>query len=243
MLINLSRGRNVNRWFKGWFFFSITQVMGFRYLTNKYHNARGYRREVLQSTVAGNDEANQMLHQFSPYKRHFPEVNENQWSQLCRLCLSLKSWNLKVNMISRKDIDSIVPNHIVPSMSISLVNRFSAGDSVIDVGTGGGLPGLPMAILFPDTQFTLLDSNRKKMTIVQEIASSADLNLPNVRVVVSRAEDHLEKYDYMLGRAVSAVPSFLGFSSHLIRSPSNHASSAHDSPRKVLYEFNGLVHG
>ena len=137
-------------------------------------------------------------------------------------------------MISRKDIDSIVPNHIIPSMSISLVKNFGKGDSVIDVGTGGGifsydfakvksnflmlgLPGLPMAILHPEASFTLLDSNRKKMKIVSEIASPTVLNLPNVRVVVSRAELHLEKYDYLLGRAVAAIPTFLGFSSHLIK--------------------------
>ena len=91
-----------------------------------------------------------------------------------------------------------------------------------------------MAILFPDTQFTLLDSNRKKMSIVQNIASPAVLDLPNVRVVVSRAEDHQEKYDYMLGRAVSAVPSFLGFSSHLIQSPNNDEPNIYNSSTKVL---------
>eukprot|EP01036_Dinobryon_divergens_P022548 gene22548-30813_t len=170
-----------------------------------------------------------IVNEFAPYKSHFPQVTEHQWGQLVALSLALKDWNSKVNMISRKDIDAIVPNHIVPSMAISLVKRFAANETIIDVGTGGGLPGLPLAILNPDAKFTLLDSNRKKMAIVSEIASSAVLNLTNVQVVVSRAEDHtVRKYDYMLGRAVAAIPTFLGFSSHLIRSGSYPAATSSD---------------
>ena len=97
-----------------------------------------------------------------------------------------------------------------------------------------GLPGLPLAILNPDAKFTLLDSNRTKMAIVSEIASSAVLNLTNVQVVVSRAEDHtVRKYDYMLGRAVAAIPTFLGFSSHLIRSGNNNGPTSSDRSKGI----------
>jgi 16S rRNA (guanine527-N7)-methyltransferase len=108
-------------------------------------------------------------------------------------------------------------------MSISLVQRFERGDRIIDVGTGGGLPGLPMAILNPEAQLTLLDSNGKKMQIVEDIALS--LGLRNVRVVKKRAEEFQEKFDFMLGRAVSAVPSFLGFSSHFLDGNSQNKKS------------------
>lgn len=108
-------------------------------------------------------------------------------------------------------------------MSISLVQRFERGEHIIDVGTGGGLPGLPMAILNPEAQLTLLDSNGKKMQIVEEISLS--LGLRNVRIVTTRAEKFQEKFDFMLGRAVSAVPSFLEFSSHFLDGNSQNKKS------------------
>lgn len=167
----------------------------------------------------------------------------------------LVEWNLNVNLISRKDIDSIYANHILPSLSIHAVRPFKKGETVIDVGTGinlcktskkfnlyhlvyvyffisldicvfiqgGGLPGLPLSIVNPDTQFTLIDSNTKKMKVVQNIVDT--LKLSNVKVVCGRAENHKEKYDFVLGRAVSALPNFLSWSCHLLSPPTSSVSS------------------
>lgn len=150
----------------------------------------------------------------SSYQSFFPDITDTQWQQLEALIFKLTDWNAKVNLISRKDIEYLVPNHIIPCLAVSLVKRFSSGEKVIDVGTGGGLPGLPMAICCPNASFTLLDSNTKKMAIVEDIRSS--LGLSNVKVVRARAEAFQERFDFMLGRAVSAVPTFLGFSSHFL---------------------------
>ena len=160
-----------------------------------------------------------------PYKGDFPAITNLQWKLLEALALKLYNWNAKVNLISRKDIDSLVPNHIVPCLSISQLRVFQHGETIIDVGSGGGLPGLPSAIVCPDAQFTLLDSNSKKMMVVKDIASS--LGLKNVRIICDRAEKVNETFDFMLGRSVSAVPTFLGFSSQFINEKSTAVSKPH----------------
>lgn len=151
---------------------------------------------------------------YSPYKQDFKTITDEQWDKLDALSLKLYDWNTKVNLVSRKDVEFLIPNHVVPCLAMSLVRKFGGGETIIDVGTGGGLPGLPLAIICPDAHFTLLDSNSKKMMVVNEIANS--LGLKNVNVVCSRAEKLDEKFDFLLGRAVSALPNFLSFSSHLI---------------------------
>lgn len=150
------------------------------------------------------------------FQQSFPLISAPQLSQLEELCHRLHDWNSKINLISRKDVDLLVENHVLPSLAISRVVTFAANEKVVDVGTGGGFPGLPMAIVFPDVQFTLLDSNTKKMKVVQDIASN--MRLSNVQVVTSRAESFREQHDFILGRAVSALPNFLSYSSHLIKS-------------------------
>jgi 16S rRNA (guanine527-N7)-methyltransferase len=132
------------------------------------------------------------------YVPQFPNLDTTQWGKLEELSERLKDWNSKVNLISRKDIDSLIPNHIMPCVALSKVKQFNGNERVIDVGTGGGLPGLPMAICNPNAQFTLLDSNLKKTTIVEDIAKG--LKLENVRVVRNRAEEFREVFDFMLGR-------------------------------------------
>ena len=148
----------------------------------------------------------------------FPQLSSAQFHRLEDLCDRVDDWNKKVNLISRKDIDLLVPNHVIPSLSITQIKFFQKGERLIDVGTGGRFPGLPMAIACPDVHFTLLDSNAKKMKVVQDIVDG--MKLENVRVITSRAENLHETFDYMMGRAVSALPNFLSFSSHLLSTSS-----------------------
>lgn len=160
---------------------------------------------------------------FSPYKKDFDSISDEQWDKLEELSLKLFDWNTKVNLVSRKDVEFLIPNHVIPCLSMSLIRNFKKGETVIDVGTGGGLPGLPLAIICPDAQFTLIDSNSKKMMVVNDMAAS--LGLKNVRVICCRAEKLTEKFDFLLGRAVSALPNFLSFSSHLIKEKSAASST------------------
>lgn len=164
---------------------------------------------------------------FSKYKSSFPDLTSSQWNELDILALKLYEWNSKINLISRQDIGNLVENHILPSLSIVKVRKFQNQERVIDVGTGGGLPGLPLAIACPDAKFTLLDSNTKKMMVVQDLVNVLNLQ-HRVRVLSCRAETHSEHYDFILGRAVSALPNFLSFSSHFI------APSPTPSPSSLL---------
>lgn len=153
-------------------------------------------------------------HEFKRYLDYFPNITNLQRSQLCQLYISMQTWNEKVNLVSRKDVDNLVSHHIVPSMCVSLVKQFQRGDRVIDVGTGGGLPGIPLAILCPNASFTLLDSSSKKMKVVSDMVKV--LGLKNVNVVTSRAEKYHEQFDVVLGRAVASIPDFLSYSAHFL---------------------------
>eukprot|EP01031_Cornospumella_fuschlensis_P027805 gene27805-33579_t len=171
------------------------------------------------------------------YRQFFPSLSGGQFDQLVVLCQHVADWNLKVNLISRKDIASILQNHLLPSLAVSNVANFMDNDNVIDIGTGGGFPGLPLAIANPNTQFTLLDSNAKKMKVVADIASK--MNLRNVNVVTSRAEAYRGQFDFLLGRAVTAIPNFLSFSSHLMKCDSRAIAEDAGSGGKGLYYLKG----
>ena len=195
----------------------IKLLLMFTYLSKSFTktiNVISYRRILSLSTSINKD----FQEELEPFKECFKHLNDVQWKQLNQLACKLYEWNSKVNLISRKDIDSLIPNHIIPSLSISIIKQFTSNEKVIDIGTGGGLPGLPMAIACPNALFTLLDSNGKKIAIVEDMIQS--IGLKNVKTIRARAEDINETFDFMMGRAVSAVPTFLGFSSHFVNGKS-----------------------
>ena len=138
--------------------------------------------------------------------KYFPDLTEKQIEQFSKVGDLYKEWNDQINVVSRKDIDEIYTNHILHSLAIAKVMEFADGSSVLDVGTGGGLPGIPLAILFPNVQFHLVDSIGKKIKVVQGVANG--LGLTNVKAEQKRAEELTDKYDFVVSRAVTAMPRF-----------------------------------
>lgn len=133
-------------------------------------------------------------------KKYFPNLTAHQLEQFAQLDTLYRDWNAKINVISRKDIDNLYEHHVLHSLGIAEVIRFKPGTEVMDLGTGGGFPGIPLAILFPDTHFHLVDSIRKKILVCTEISQA--LRLENVTTRWCRAEEEKGKYDYVVSRAV-----------------------------------------
>jgi 16S rRNA (guanine527-N7)-methyltransferase len=131
---------------------------------------------------------------------YFPELNEEQRARMEKLGALYADWNAKINVISRKDIDNLYEHHVLHSLGITKMLHFKPGSSVMDIGTGGGFPGIPLAILFPDVQFHLLDSIGKKIKVATAVAES--LGLKNVTTVQCRAEEEKGKFDFIVSRAV-----------------------------------------
>lgn len=146
--------------------------------------------------------------------RYFPSVTADQQKQLSMMKDAYKTWNAKINLISRKDEDAFYLHHVLHSLSIARVIDFPENAEVVDVGSGGGFPGMPLAILFPDTRFTLLDSTRKKILASEAIASA--LGIDNLSFVHDRAENHKQTYHYITARAVAPFPKFYAWTKHLI---------------------------
>ena len=138
--------------------------------------------------------------------KFFPKLNQEKKEKYIKLIQLYKYWNSKVNLISRKDIDNIEINHILHSLSIVKIVRFKDSTLVMDVGTGGGLPGIPLAIFFPKVNFTLIDSIGKKIKVVKSICSELSIN--NVNAVNDRVENHFDHYDFVLSRAVTRMDKF-----------------------------------
>ena len=132
--------------------------------------------------------------------RYFPQLTEQQQQQFASLDALYRDWNAKINVISRKDIDNLYPHHVLHSLGIAKVISFRPGTHVMDIGTGGGFPGIPLAILFPEVQFHLLDSIGKKIKVAQAVVDA--LQLSNVRTSHKNVIEEKEKYDFVVSRAV-----------------------------------------
>ncbi len=152
--------------------------------------------------------------------KYFPDLTEDQLEKFTKLKDLYKDWNLKINVVSRKDIDEIYLRHALHSLGIAKVQQFQPGSTVMDVGTGGGFPGIPLAILFPETQFHLVDSIGKKIKVVNEV--NEGLGLENVKTSNCRVEEIDEQYDFIVSRAVAQMETFVRWVKGKIKKKSNH---------------------
>jgi 16S rRNA (guanine527-N7)-methyltransferase len=160
-------------------------------------------------------------------EKYFPSLTENQRRQFSMLPQLYEEWNERVNVISRKDILNFEVNHLLHSLAVARLITFVPGSSVIDVGTGGGLPGIPLAIMFPDVRFTLIDSIAKKIIVVKEIAAAA--GIANITAIAERSEDYSGRFDFVISRAVTETGRFISLTRHLV------------SPRSVNALKNGYI--
>ena len=160
----------------------------------------------------------------------FPELSSESWDQLKEYTSLLREWNEKINLVSRKDMDRLETKHLAHCLTITNFLRLMPKAQVLDVGTGGGLPGIPLAICYPQARFTLMDSIGKKVMVVEDMVKR--LNLENVEIRRGRVEELPKKrtYDFIIGRAVSALPTFIGWVNNKIR------KGARNSPANgILY--------
>lgn len=135
---------------------------------------------------------------------YFPDLSDSQRQQLAALDALYRDWNAKINVISRRDIDNLYEHHVLHSLAIAKAVHFRPGTTVLDFGTGGGFPGIPLAILFPETRFTLIDGTAKKIRVATEVAAA--IGLHNVTALHRRGEEERGKYDFVVSRAVMPLP-------------------------------------
>lgn len=159
---------------------------------------------------------------------YFPDLSDDQVQKLSALKDLYEEWNAMINVISRKDMDSFNERHLLHSMAIARLIAFAPGAQVLDVGTGGGFPGIPLAILFPETEFVLVDSIGKKIKVVNGVAEA--LGLTNVTAIHGRAEDVKMNFDFVVSRAVTQMPKFVDWVKRKFKSHSQHTL-----PNGILY--------
>ncbi len=160
--------------------------------------------------------------------KYFPALSPLQISQFEALGSLYREWNEKINVISRKDIDELYVRHVLHSLAIAKIIRFKPGTNLLDVGTGGGFPGIPLAIFFPESNFTLIDSIGKKILVVQEVAGQ--LKLTNVHALKARVQEIKLRYDFVISRAVTAFPDFVS----MVRKNVS-AQSGNALPNGIIY--------
>ena len=152
--------------------------------------------------------------------KYFPNLSEQQKVHYQQLEELYKDWNQKINVVSRKDIDELYLRHVLHSLGIAKVQKFNSGSAVLDVGTGGGFPGIPLAIMFPEVNFTLVDSIGKKIKVVEEVVQGLDLK--NVTAINSRVEEVKADFDFIVSRAVAVMATFTHWVKGKIEKESNH---------------------
>ncbi len=155
-------------------------------------------------------------------QKYFPELTPEQRTRFGQLEPLYREWNEKINVISRLDIENLMERHVLHSLAIAKVLQFQPGSSVLDLGTGGGFPGIPLAILFPETQFVLVDGTGKKIRVVQEVAQA--LGLDNVTAIHGRAEEIKMngQFDFVLSRGVASLEKLLGWSQRFLKKKHTH---------------------
>ncbi|MDA9339515.1 16S rRNA (guanine(527)-N(7))-methyltransferase RsmG [Polaribacter sp.] len=161
-------------------------------------------------------------------QKYFTELTTTQIAQFSKLKELYQDWNLKINVVSRKDIDELYLRHVLHSLAIAKVIQFKPGSKVMDVGTGGGFPGIPLAILFPETEFHLVDSIGKKLKVVKDVIEG--LGLENVTTTHGRVEDVKDTYDFIVSRAVAQMETFVRWTKGRIAKKQNH-----DIKNGILY--------
>nr|WP_299385265.1 16S rRNA (guanine(527)-N(7))-methyltransferase RsmG [Allomuricauda sp.] len=151
---------------------------------------------------------------------YFTTLTDQQKAHFTDLEALYQDWNKKINVVSRKDIDELYLRHVLHSLGIAKIQDFHSGSSILDVGTGGGFPGIPLAILFPEVQFTLVDAIGKKIKVVQEVVDG--LQLKNVKAHHTRVEELHGQFDFIVSRAVAAMPTFVRWTKGKIKKESTH---------------------
>lgn len=160
--------------------------------------------------------------------KYFPNLTDDQVLKFRQLESLYQDWNLKINVVSRKDIDELYLRHVLHSLAIAKIIEFKPETKIMDVGTGGGFPGIPLAILFPQCSFHLVDSIAKKLKVVNEVVEG--LGLENVKTSHSRVEDVNDTYDFIVSRAVAAMPTFVHWIKGKVAKKQNH-----DLKNGILY--------
>ena len=142
-------------------------------------------------------------------QKYFPRLTDDQRRLFEQLYHSFQYWNSRINVISRKDFHNFYLHHVLHSLAITRIIQFEPGTRILDVGTGGGFPGIPLAIMFPQCQFMLVDSIRKKLNVIESIKT--DFQLDNIQTLHTRVEEYHEKYDFVVSRAVTQFPTFVSW--------------------------------